>query len=137
MTGLNLSEILPKQYLSRIPGDNGAMSGRSGFVISLNKNVIDGRLDITQIGGTQLIALINVLDPNYEDEKMNRARSLLAVGYPTAVTLAFAEGYMDMGLDLNLLGVSQSQDLRGIPVSALMSSMTEGLVNQAESGPFQ
>ncbi len=137
LTSLNLSEILPKQYLKRMPSGDKNISGRSGFVLDLNKTTMDGRIDITEIGGPQLTALINILDPKYEDEKLNKLRSLLGVGYPTSVALAFAEGYMDMDVGITALGISQRQSLRGIPISTLITQSTSDLVKETQKGPLK
>lgn len=137
LTGLDLGEVLPKKFLARAPSGGKHLSGRTGFVVNLNRSTMDGRLDITEIGGPQLISMINVLDPLYEDEKLNNVRSLLQVGYPTAVELAFADGYMDMQVALSVLGVSQRQSVRGIPISSLLSNATADLMKQTKKGPLK
>lgn len=137
MTGIDLAEILPKKFLGRAPTGDKNVSGRSGFVINLNRGTLDGRVDVTEIGGPQLITLVNVLDPNYEDEKLNKVRSLLQVGYPTSVELVFNQGYLDMGIGLSLLGVRQYESLRGIPVSSLISQATSEVVKQTQKGPLK
>ncbi len=124
MTGLDLGEILPHKFLVKVPEGNKNISARSGLVISLNKGTIDGRIDITEIGGSQLITLINLVDPSYQDEKMNRIRGVLGIAYPTAVAVALADGYMDMDIDLKALGMSPRESLRGVPISNLFLRKT-------------
>ena len=85
-------------------------------------------MDVTEIGGAQLIAMINALDPKYENERMNRARTALGLGYPTAVQMAFQNGYLDLGMDLKVLGLSQHIDVRGVPIYGQVSSATEGVL---------
>jgi hypothetical protein len=92
LTALDLAEALPERFLARMPAGEKRLSGRSGFVVDLNRSSIDGRVNLTEVGGPQLTALVNLLDPAYEDEKMNKVRTLLTYGYPTAVGLAFADG---------------------------------------------
>ena len=137
LTNLNLVEVLPKRFLSNLPKGDKNLSGRSGIVINLNKGSVDGRIDITEIGASQLLTLINVLDPKYEDDKMNMTRSALGVGYPSFVEMSFQQGYMDMGVDLVLLGVSQRYNVRGIPISTLVSSATADMVKKAQEGPLK
>ncbi len=122
LTALDVREILPKKFLTRIPPGPARLAGRTGVVVDLNRLTVDGRMDITEIGGSQLIALINVLDPLYEDDKMNKVRSLLQVGYPTGIELAFAEGYMNMDIALSALGLTKRQSVRGIPISTLLAN---------------
>lgn len=134
LTALNLVEILPEKYLVKIPKGDKNVSGRSGIVVNLKQGSIDGRVDITEIGGSQLITLINAFDPKYENDKMNMARSALGLGAPTFVEMSFQKGYMDMGMDLAVLGVTQRYDVRGIPLSSLVSSATEEFVKKSEEG---
>lgn len=137
LTALQLGEVLPKRYLRRLPADTGRLGGRTGLIINLNRSSIDGRLDITEIGGPQLIAMVNLLDPDFEDEKMNKVRQLLEHGYPTSVGLSFGKGYMDMDIALNLLGLEVRESVREIPVSALLSSATADLLKQVKKGPIE
>ena len=137
LTTLDLGEILPARYLRRVPSGEKKVSGRSGLVIDLARSSVDGRVDITEIGAPQLVALINLIDPQFEDEKMNRVRRVLELGFPTSVGLAFAEGYMNMDIALSLLGIPKRESVREIPISSLLSSATSGLVKRAKEGPIE
>jgi len=136
-TALQLNEILPARYLKRLAGDAGRVAGRTGLILDLNRSSIDGRLDITEIGGPQLTALANLVDPDYEDEKLNKVRELLRHGYPTSIGLSFGKGYMDMDIALSVLGVQMRESIRGIPVSSLLSTATRDLVRQLRKGPIE
>lgn len=137
MSGVNLSEVLPHRFLAKMREGDKNVSMRSGFVLNFNRNLLDGRVDVTEIGGPQLVAFINVLDPDYRDEKLNKVRSLLGVGYPTGVELAFREGYMNMDVDMSLLGIRQRQSLREIPISTLLAGVTADFVAQTRKGPLK
>jgi hypothetical protein len=136
LTALNLNEILPSRYLAGESSANQTLSARSGLILNLNTGTIDGRVDVTQIGGPQLTTLVNLMDPKYANEKMNNLRKILEVGYPTSVQAAFSEGYMDLDVDLSILGVPKNQSVRGIPMSSLISSKTAGLVQTIGEGYF-
>lgn len=137
LTGLNLSEVLPSRFLLRMPAGDKFLSARSGLVLNLNRGVLNGRIDVTEIGGPQMVAFANVLDPNYENEKLNKLRTLLNIGYPTAVAMSFKEGFMNMDVDLNLLNVHQRHSLRELPISRLISKTASDVVKEAEKGPIQ
>ncbi len=137
LTAVNLAEILPGRYLANVKKDDKFVSGRSGLVVNLKQGTIDGRMDITEIGGSQLVTLINVLDPKYENDKMNMTRSALGVGYPTFVEMSFQKGYLDLGMNLRLLGINQRFDVWGIPLSTLVSSATSDIVKMTQEGPLQ
>ena len=129
LTGIDLVETLPKRFLLRLPSGEKKLSARTGLVFDLKKSTVDGRMDITQIGGPQLITMLNLLDPDFRDEKINRARSLLEIGYPTAVALSFQQGFVDLNLDLMALGLHHHESIRGVPISGIISSKTNQLMN--------
>jgi len=137
LIGINLVQVLPAKFLAKMPVGDKNVSMRSGFVLGLNHATIDGRVDITEIGGPQLVAMINVLDPNYEDEKMNKVRGLLDIGYPTSVGLKFAEGYMDMDIGLDILGLKQMENIHEIPIASMVSTATSGIVKETQKGPLR
>lgn len=136
-TGLNLAEILPQRFLIKMPGGDKTVSGRSGLVVDFNKSMIEGRVDVTEIGSSQLLLMINVLDPKYEDEKMNKVRTALGIGSPTLVNLALTDGYLDMDVHTISLGVPASWDVHGIPISSKISSATSGLMKETQEDPLE
>jgi hypothetical protein len=137
LTGLNLTEFLPSRFLKGQDTNARDLSARVGMVVNINRSTIDGRMDINEIGGRQLIALINTLDPNYRDEKMNKVRTLLQVGYPTGMNAAFAEGFMDMDIDLSVLSLAMRESVHGIPVTGFISKAMNGIVQQTQKGILQ
>ncbi len=137
LTALDLAQFLPARYLKKIPGGQKDISARSGFVFNLHRSSISGRIDVTELGATQLQSMINVLDPEYQDVKMNKVRKLLQVGYPTSLGLSFAEGFMDMKIGLSVLGVQQDENIREIPIAPLLSGATGELIKTTERGPLQ
>ena len=136
LTNLNLNEILPSRLLSPGSHVDQNLSARAGLILNLNTGTMNGRVDVTQIGGPQLITLVNLMDPRYANEKMNSLRKILELGYPTSAEAAFSDGYMDLDVDLSILGVPKSQSVRGIPISSLISSKTAGLVQTIGEGYF-
>ena len=137
VTGVDLAQILPKKFLKKIPDGDKTISARTGFIFSINKAILDGRIDITQIGSAQMITLINVLDPQFQDDKMNKLRSLLELGYPTAVAMNFNQGYLDLDVALNVLGISQDESLRSIPLSGFLLKPTAEIVSASQKGPLK
>jgi len=137
LTGLDLAEVLPKKYLNKLPDGSKRISARTGFVFSINKAILDGRVDITEIGSAQMITMVNLLDPQFQDDKMNKMRSLLEVGYPTSVALNFNQGYLDIDLELTALGISQHESIRSIPLSGFLLKPTVEIVSASEKGPLR
>jgi hypothetical protein len=137
ITGLDLGQVLPAVFLSRIPDGSKTVSARTGFVFSFNKAALDGRIDITEIGSAQMLTLINVLDPRFEDDKMNKLRQVLEVGYPTGVAMAFNQGYLDMDIDLKALGIPERESIHSIPLSGFLMKPAAEIVSMSQKGPLE
>ncbi len=137
VTGVDLGQVLPKKFLLKIPQGDKTISARTGFIFSINKAMLNGRIDVTQIGSAQMITLINLLDPQFQDDKMNKMRVLLEVGYPTAVAMNFRQGYLDLDLDLNAFGIANHQALRSIPISGFLLKPTADIISASQKGPLK
>lgn len=120
LTELDLGEILPSRLLKNTTQGSKKISGRGGMVINLTKSTVEGRMDITEIGGSQLITMMRALDPKGKDEKVNRACAALGLAYPTFVGMSFNSGLMDMNIDMSL--PAPSMNLRGIPIAGSIAS---------------
>ena len=120
LTALDLSELLPSRLLKQAAEGNKTISGRGGLVINLTKSTVEGRMDINEIGGAQLITMMRALDPKGKDEKISRACSALGLAYPTFVGMTFNSGLMDMKIDMSL--PAPSMTLRGIPIAGSVAS---------------
>jgi hypothetical protein len=120
LTELDLGEILPSRLLKNTTEGSKKISGRGGMVINLTKSTVEGRMDVTEIGGSQLITMMRALDPKGKDEKINRACSALGLAYPTFVGMSFNSGLMDMNIDMSL--PAPSMNLRGIPIAGSVAS---------------
>ena len=137
VTGVDLGQVLPKKFLSQVPAGEKNISARTGFIFSINKAMLNGRIDVTQIGSAQMITMINLLDPQFQDDKLNKMRTLLTIGYPTAVAMNFNQGYLDLDIDLNALGVSSHQALRSIPLTGFLLKPTSEIISASQKGPLK
>ena len=134
LTGLNLTEFLPESFMRRLDRHTRDLSARAGVVYDLRRANLDGRIDVTEIGERQLLALVNLLDPGYRDEKINKLRGLLQLGYPTGVNANLREGFVDLDVELSVLGLNTRRQIRSIPLSGLIDKYTRGWAAQlAES----
>ncbi len=104
------------------------ISGSVNFVFDIRKRLLEGRLSITEIGSQQLLRLIDVLDPDFEDEDLNSLRQLLSIGYPERVIVKMQEGLMDIGVDVIVAGVSKHQDIFAVPLSPMIESNVGELI---------
>ncbi len=118
-THLDLATLLPSKFIKSntqaLP-----LSGRAGLVFSLNRRTLDGRLDISKIGGPQVITLINVLDPNYLDVKFNKIRMWLEKGYPNSILMLFHDGNLDLDLSISAFNLTKQQSVEGISIQSFI-----------------
>jgi hypothetical protein len=128
VTRLNLSKTLPLRFRGRDPAINDkTLSARLALDFQVGARSLDGRIDITEIDGEQVVSLIDVLDPEYKDDTFNLARKGLSVSYPRKLALIFNHGFLDF--QLSLAGLAQGDfEIRGVPVTPLISSRIDELL---------
>jgi hypothetical protein len=109
-------------------------SSRAAIVFDLKKSLLEGRFDVTEIGRDPLIELIRFMDPEKRNEKLNLARSVLRVGYPTYVGLEMAQGFLDFRLDLGGLVSIKNIGLEGIPLTPILGMAQESFMKNISKG---
>jgi hypothetical protein len=120
LSKLDLKELLPSKYLKNSRSEKLPFSARAGVAFSLNSHILNGRMDITQLGSSQCSAFINIIDPTYENNKLNKARSLLEVGHPTALGMAFQEGFLDLTIDIESMGLKTQLNMPGLSIQSFI-----------------
>jgi len=112
------------------------LSARLALVVDLGKALIEGRVDVTEIGRNQLLAMIDVLDPSGADPLLNKARLALGIGYPRYVGLQMQQGFLD--LDVALGGVVDNQiKIPHLPLTPIINAKTQDLVKTMREVPIQ
>lgn len=92
---------LKKQGKSNSVQHDSFISGRGALRLSLEKNIINGRFDVTDIGSSQLKALIDVLDPEGENESLAKLYPALSIASPSSLEAKINHGFMDLSVGLN------------------------------------
>ncbi|MDB5037541.1 MAG: exported protein of unknown function [Bacteriovoracaceae bacterium] len=113
------------------------LSSRVAVICDFEKSMAEGRLDITEIGGPQLIELINVLDPEFKDSKLNLARSLLKVAHPKYVGIQMSQGFMDLGVDMGGLISLSDLGVRGVPLTPVLSIVKATVLEKLQAKKIQ
>lgn len=126
---VKISELLPKKYMGEDKSKKSSFDSRIGLIINLEQKNMGGRVDITRMSGDQLITMINVLDPEYENKDFNLVRKALEYGYPTYVGLEFTNGFLNMDMRIN--GIAPI-GLRGLSVSSLITSQINEILSKQE-----
>lgn len=112
------------------------LSARLALIVDLSKALIEGRVDVTEIGKNQLLALMDVLDPSGSDSLLNKARLALSVGYPRYVGMQMQQGFLD--LDIGLGGVLEQQfKISNLPLTPIVNAKTQDLVKTIREVPIQ
>lgn len=132
-SNFNLEKILPDKFLKGVNVSK-PLSGRTNIVTNLSKGYVNGRLDITDISPGQLIALINILDPYFEDQKLNSLRSYLSYAFPTYVGLNFNHSYMDIDVKTNIINIPQ---IKSVPFGSHLNELTKILRDNLKEVPFR
>ncbi|MBF0300007.1 MAG: hypothetical protein HQK51_14885 [Oligoflexia bacterium] len=136
ITDLNPSELNSKDSKNS-KNSNDLINARTALAFDLNKKLIEGRLDITKIGRKQLLALINHIDPEYRNEQLNQTRSALRLLTPTNVSLAMKQGYLDMDIIIESIGISKNFNIKGIPISGFIKSALDDIVIKINEVPIK
>lgn len=123
ITRIDLDRILNKGSNK----DSERFSSRVGISMDINRSLLEGKIDVTEIGKTQLLQMLDILDPKQEDPKINQARSGLRIAHPTYIGLSFQRGLMDMVIKLDS-GISSEIAIEGIPLTSFL---------EAEISPFK
>lgn len=132
ITKLNTS-LLSK---SKKPPPPAPLSARLSLMLDLSRSLIEGRADVTEIGKNQLLAFIDVLDPNGADALLNKARLGLGVGYPRYVGLMMQSGFLDMNVALGGV-VEQNVEIKNLPLSPIVNAKTQDIVKIMREVPIQ
>jgi hypothetical protein len=112
------------------------LSARMALVVDLSKSLVEGRVDVTEIGKNQLLAMTDVLDPTGADAMLNKARLALSAGYPTYVGMQMQQGFLD--LDIGLGGiVSQQIKIPNLPLTPIINAKTQDIVKTLREVPIQ
>lgn len=114
----------------------GYISGSSAVVFDLNRSLIEGQVNITEISGNQLIILLNVIDPNYEDPRLAPLRSALNFGYPENVEMKMKYGLMDLKVIMHAVANS-TIEVKGIELSRFVTAYTEPLKKALKGLPLR
>ncbi|MEY2988726.1 MAG: hypothetical protein RJB13_2247, partial [Pseudomonadota bacterium] len=132
ITKLNTS-LLSK---SKNPLAPAPLSARLSLMLDLSRSLIEGRADVTEIGKNQLLAFIDVLDPDGVDSLLNKARLGLGVGYPRYVGLMMQNGFLDMNVALGGV-VEQNVEIKNLPLSPIVNAKTQDIVKMMREVPIQ
>jgi len=111
------------------------ISARTALEFDLKRRLLEGRIDISDISREQLLQLLELFDPNYEDEQLAKIRAALQVAYPEWLALKMQKGLLDLELSLSLIpGTLRVQNL---PLSPILERFAGAALDKIEALPLQ
>jgi len=111
------------------------ISARTALEFDLQRRLLEGRIDISDISREQLLQLLELFDPNYEDEQLAKIRAALQVAYPEWLALKMQKGLLDLELSLSLIpGTLRVQNL---PLSPILQRFAGAALDKIEALPLQ
>lgn len=134
VTGLDPRRLLREDSPLR-SSDYSPVSARSALEFDLRERLLEGRVDITEINREQLLQLLELVDPRYEDEQLARLRAALRLAYPRAVSLAMHRGLLD--LDVVISTLPAPIKVRGLPLTPFIQRYAGAALVAAERLPLQ
>ena len=116
---LDLRLLLPKRATS----DYAPISARTALEFDFNRRLLAGRMDITDITRSQLLQLLELVDPEYLDPQINNVRSALRLAHPQWISAVMQNGLMDLTFGLSLF--SEPLRAHGLPLSPIIERFGE------------
>jgi|GEM_PF-2725558 len=130
--GIDLRQLLPPELAAgaaHLP-----LSGRCALQFDPQRRLLEGRIDINDISRVQLLQLLDVLDPQRQDESFAQVRGLLRWAEPQQVALTMAGGLLDLSLTLAELATPIT--LRAIPLTPLLERYAGRWFDQLQQLPL-
>lgn len=119
ITQLDLRQLLPKKVTS----DYAPISARTALEFDFNQRLLAGRMDITDITRSQLLQLLELVDPEYQDPQINTVRSALRLAHPQWISAVMQNGLMDLTFSLSLF--NEPLRAHGLPLSPIIERFGE------------
>jgi hypothetical protein len=125
-----VAEDSPQRHAEYAP-----ITARSALEFDVAKRLLQGRLDVTQISRAQLLQLLDVVDPQYQNEQVARVRAALRVAYPQNVKVDMRQGLMD--LEVAISALPKPLQIRGVPLTPLIQTFAGPALNALDQLPLQ
>ncbi len=93
---LRWTNINPSCFLEKKEDRGEVISFRSGMDFQVDRSLLEGRIDFTEIGSKQLLLLFDLLDEKHADADMNKIRSALSLTGPRYVGVNMQQGGMSL-----------------------------------------
>ncbi len=113
--------------LSNKKKDEHRVSMRTALEFDMRKSLLEGQVDIIEIGKEQLFDILDFLDPDHVNEKFEPLRTALSLSYPEYVGVRMNNGFMDLSVKINTLATDIN--IRAIPLSPIIQQNIGSTLN--------
>ena len=111
------------------------INARTAVAFDVNQRLLEGRIDITKISREQLFQLLEIADPDYQDEQLARIRAALRIAYPQWVSVDMEQGLMN--LEVAISALPKPIRVRGLPLSPLIRHFGGEILQALKQVPFE
>jgi hypothetical protein len=134
-----VSQLDPRKLLpptaTRVQTAYAPINARTAITFDVTQRLLEGRIDITQISREQLFQLLEIVDPDYQDEQLARIRTALRIAYPQRVSVDMEQGLMN--LDVAISALPKPLRVRGLPLSPLIRHFGGEVLQKLEQVPLK
>ncbi len=114
--------------------EDNPVNARVAIEFDLNLYLLEGRIDISEISVLQLMQLLELIDPEYQDEQLSQVRSLLAVSSPRWISIDMRRGLMD--LEIAMRKIPKTIKIQALPLTPLLRQITSTYLQQLQQIPL-
>jgi len=115
--------------------ESAPISARIALEFDFSKRLLQGQIDITDISQSQLLQLLELLDPEHKDTQLDQVRDALGYAHPESVVIKMDGGLLNLSVSLSLL--SNPITIRGLPLSPLIERFSADTLNQINQLPLK
>lgn len=111
------------------------ISARIAMEFDFSKRLLEGEINISDIDQSQLLQLLELIDPEHQDAQISQLRDALRYAYPESVTIKMNSGLLNLSVSLSL--ISNPITIRGVPLSPLIERFSSKILNKVNNLPLQ
>jgi hypothetical protein len=134
-----VSQLDPRKLLpptaTRVQTAYAPINARTAITFDVTQRLLEGRIDITKISREQLFQLLEIADPDYQDEQLARIRTALRIAYPQRVSVEMEQGLMN--LEVAISALPKPLRVRGLPLSPLIRHFGGEVLQKLEQVPLK
>ncbi len=134
MTDIDLRKFLPAN--SPLQSDElSPVSARTALTFDIQQRLMEGQIDITKINRAQLLQMLEIIDPDYQDPQLATVRSALRLAYPQWLQISMQSGLMDLHVKVSALPTPIS--VRNLPLTPLINHFGDETFTEMNAMPLK